>query len=195
MKIVCVALIIGVFVGPGRSQRLPEMTSPFQGRWDLVLTAPDGSTSPRLMDYVEGRDPLIRIQPRGGSVHPAYDVDVDGPHVTLTLDKATDKRPAVKWDLHIKNKVMTGTQTTGDQVVQIKGVKAPDLKREMPRQWGKAEPIFNGKDLTGWEPTSTTAKNNWIAQDGDLVNTAHGANLRTTQKYEDFKLHIEFNCP
>ncbi len=88
MKIVCVAVIIGVLVGPGRSQRLPEMTSPFQGRWDMVLTAPDGSTSPRWMDYVEGRDPLIRIQPRGGSVHPAYDVNVDGPHITLVMDKA-----------------------------------------------------------------------------------------------------------
>ena len=147
------------------------------------------------MDYVEGRDPLIRIQPRGGSVHPAYDVDVDGPHITLTMDKANDKRPATTWDLKIKNKVITGTQKTGDQIAQIKGVKAPELKREMPKQWTKAEPIFNGKDLTGWEPTSTTAKNNWVAQDGMLVNTAHGANIKTARTFDDFKLHIEFNCP
>jgi hypothetical protein len=180
---------------PAYSQPLPSTTSPFQGRWDLVLTMPDGTTSPRWMDYVEGRDPLIRIQPRGGSVHPAYDVNVDGPSITLTLDKANDKRPATTWDLKIKNKIITGTQKTGDQIVQIKGVKAPDLKREAPKQWTKAEPIFNGKDLTGWEPTSTTAKNNWVAEDGMLVNTAHGANIKTTRTFDDFKLHIEFNCP
>ncbi len=196
MKIVCVALMIAVFVGPGRSQRLPEMTSPFQGRWDLVLTAPDGSTSPRWMDYVESRDPLIRIQPRGGSVHPAYDVNVDGPHITLVMDKATAKHAATTWDLKVKNKVITGTQTTGTEIVQIKGVKAPELKREQaPKVWTKAEPIFDGKDLNGWEPIPATAKNNWVAEDGNLVNTAHGANLMTTRKFDDFKLHIEFNCP
>jgi hypothetical protein len=177
------------------AQALPNMTSPFTGRWDLVLTAADGTTSPRWMDYVEGRDPLIRIQPGGGSVHPAYDVNVDGTHITLTMDKANDKRPATTWDIKIKNKQIVGTQTIGDRVWQIKGVKAPDLLRDPPKKWAAAESLFNGKDLTGWEPTSEKAKNNWVAQDGNLVNLAHGANIKTTRKFDDFKLHIEFNCP
>src|SRR5271163_3728628 len=101
MRILYVVVTLAGFLIPGQSQRLPETISPFQGRWDLVLTMPDGSTSPRWMDYVEGRDPLIRIQPRGGSVHPAYDVNVDGPSITLTMDKANDKRPATTWDLKI----------------------------------------------------------------------------------------------
>jgi hypothetical protein len=193
MKIVFGAAMVAAL---GCSQRLPEITSQYQGRWDMVLTMPDGSTSPRWMDYVEGRDPLVRIQPRGGSVHPAYDVMVDGSHLTLIMEKATDKHAATTWDLKIKNKVITGTQTTGDVVAQLKGVKAPELKREeTPKVWSKAEPIFNGHDLTGWEPTPASAKNNWIAEDGNLVNTAHGANIKTTRKFDDFKLHIEFNCP
>jgi 3-keto-disaccharide hydrolase len=192
MRTLSVAVLLS---GLALAQRLPEITSPYQGRWDLVLTMPDGSTSPRWMDYVEGRDPLIRIQPRGGSVHAAYDVQVDGPSVTLVMDKATAKNPAVTWDLKIKNKVLTGTQRSGDQVATIKGVKSPELKREVtPRVWTKPESIFNGHDLTGWEPIGN-AKNNWVAEDGNLVNTAHGANIKTTRKFEDFKLHIEFNCP
>src|SRR5271163_504583 len=130
MKIFWAAAIAAVLISRIHSQRLPETISPFQGRWDLVLTMPDGSTSPRWMDYVERRDPLIRIQPRGGSVHPAYDVDVDGPHITLVMDKANDKRPATTWDLKIKNKVLTGTQTSGNVVAKITGVRAPELKRE-----------------------------------------------------------------
>ena len=192
MRFLFVALVLATRVF---SQPLPNTTSPFEGRWDLVLTAPDGATSPRWMDYVEGRDPLIRIQPGGGSVHGASDIYVEGPHITLTMDKANDKRPATTWDLKIKNKIITGTQTTGGRIVQIKGVKAPELRRDPPRSWTKAEPIFNGKDLTGWEPTSDKAKNNWVAQDGMLINTAHGANIKTTRKFDDFKLHIEFNCP
>jgi hypothetical protein len=193
MKIVWVAAMVA---SVGFGQRLPDTQSPFQGRWDMVLTMPDGTSSPRWMDYVETRDPLIRIQPRGGSVHPAYDVDVDGPHITMTVDKATDKRPATTWDLKIKNKIITGTQKSGDVVATIKGVKAPDLRREeMPKVWSKPEALFNGHDLTGWEPIPATAKNNWVAENGDLVNTAHGANIKTTRTFNDFKLHIEFNCP
>src|SRR5450759_3138742 len=32
-------------------------------------------------------------------------------------------------------------------------------------------------------------------KDGELVNESKGANLKTTRKFDDFKLHIEFNCP
>jgi hypothetical protein len=179
----------------GPAQLLPEMTSAYQGRWDLVVTLPDGSTSPRWMDYLERRDPLIRIQPQGGSVHPAYDPNVDGPHISMIVEKATSAHPATTWDLRIRNNAIVGTQKRGDEVAQIKGVKAPELKHDPPRTWLKPEPIFTGKDLTGWEPTNPAAKNNWTAEDGMLVNTARGSNIRTTRKFDDFKLHIEFNCP
>lgn len=32
-------------------------------------------------------------------------------------------------------------------------------------------------------------------EDGVLLNKEHGANLKTTRKFDDFKLHIEYNCP
>jgi 3-keto-disaccharide hydrolase len=32
-------------------------------------------------------------------------------------------------------------------------------------------------------------------KNGELVNEDHGSNLKTTRKFDDFKLHIEFNCP
>ncbi|HLX44302.1 MAG TPA: DUF1080 domain-containing protein [Bryobacteraceae bacterium] len=194
MRILPVAALLAVLSLPTRSQLL-ENINPFQGRWDLVVTMPDGSSSPRWMDYLERRDPLIRVQPQGGSVHPAYDPNVDGPHISMIVEKATDAHPATIWDLKIKNNVIIGTQKRGDVIAQIKGVKAPELKRTPPRAWNKPEPIFTGKDLTGWEPVNPAAKNNWVAEDGMLVNTAKGANIRTTRTFDDFKLHVEFNCP
>ena len=32
-------------------------------------------------------------------------------------------------------------------------------------------------------------------ESGDLVNEPPGANLKSTRKFEDFKLHLEYNCP
>jgi Domain of Unknown Function (DUF1080) len=48
--------------------------------------------------------------------------------------------------------------------------------------------------LSGWQPDKPS-ENRWKAQNGELVNEAAGANIRTTRKFYDFKLHIEYNCP
>jgi hypothetical protein len=35
----------------------------------------------------------------------------------------------------------------------------------------------------------------WAVRDGQLINEAKGSNIKTTRKFDDFKLHIEYNCP
>src|SRR5207253_11289430 len=77
---------------------------------------------------------------------------------------------------------------------EITGVPAPALKRKAPESWSKPEPLFNGRDLTGWEPDDPS-QNHWKARDGELVNEKAGANIRLKQAFDDFKLHIEYNCP
>jgi hypothetical protein len=164
--------------------------NPFAGRWDLTLTPANGQTSwPQWMELVDnGGTPEVRVQPRGGGVFPVKDVKTEGSHLTLGVSKT------VTWELDVAGDRITGTQK-GNAAAQIAGVRAPVLKRPMPKSWTNPEPIFNGKDLTGWEPTVPNAPNNWVAEDGVLLNKAHGANLKTTRKFEDFKLHIEYNCP
>jgi hypothetical protein len=60
------------------------------------------------------------------------------------------------------------------------------------------------KDLKGWEPIGNVENNRWIARNGELVKDnsevpgqrTHGAaNIMTTEKFQDFKLHIEVNFP
>ena len=85
---------------------------------------------------------------------------------------------------------------------QIAGLHAPALKRAAPTAWGAPEPLFNGKDITGWEPINNTPdtvdmhfSNHWTVKDGELVNEGRGSNLRSTRTFNDFKVHVEFNCP
>jgi hypothetical protein len=98
------------------------------------------------------------------------------------------------WELDAAGDKLTGVQKRGTNSLALAGVRAPELKRNPPAAWTDPEPLFNGKDLTGWEPTDP-AQNHWIVQNGELVNQAHGANLRGTRKFDDFKVHLEFNCP
>ena len=130
------------------------------------------------------------MQPRSGSVRPVTDVKAEGNHLTLGFGGGTT------WELNVSGDKISGQQKKGDAVqASVEGVRAPTLRRPMPKAWSDPQPIFDGKDLTGWEPTASGATNNWVADNGVLLNKAHGANLKTTRKFDDFKLHIEYNCP
>ena len=173
---------------------LIHAASPVAGRWDIKVST-DKDTYPDWMELVEKDGaPQVRVQPRTGSVHPVTNVKLDGSHLTLTFSAATKKNPEVTWDVTVSGDRLTGTQKRGDAVVaKLDGVRAPELKKPMPKSWSRAQRIFNGKDLTGWEPFQ--GENHWVVQNGELVNLEHGADLRTTRKFQDFKLHIELNCP
>ena len=187
MKQICAVLVVAAgLVVPVWSQK---GGSPFTGRWDITVTS--GATSyPDWMEFVEkDSNPAVRIQPRGGSVRPVKEVRMEGSHLILTLN------PGMTWDLTLDGDKLTGVQKRGDKVTaQLAGQRAPELKRNPPKAWTKPEALFNGKDLSGWEPDNPAA-NHWVAQDGVLLNQTKGANLRSVRKFDDFKLHIEFNCP
>ena len=85
----------------------------------------------------------------------------------------------------------------GSQAASIPfvGRRAPSLRRAMPAAWSAPKRLFNGKDLTGWTP-SPFGQNYWAVRDGTLVTTTpEGANLLTVEKFQDFKLHVEFRFP
>jgi hypothetical protein len=168
---------------------------PFAGRWDLTVK----SSSAVYPAWIEVTDkdgkPEARIQPRGGSVRAAHDVKLSGNTLVLTISPAAEDRPAVSWEFNVKGNILTGAVKRGADVqAQIGGQRAPELKNKPPRNWMPPEALFNGKDLTWWTP-GTPAENHWAVENGELVNKEAGSNLRTTGKFEDFKLHFEFNCP
>jgi len=166
--------------------------NPFIGRWDFNMT---GQRATWL--GVSDREGKLEVwfQPTGGNLYEVKDFKLDGPHLTLNLAAATENRPALTWELEAKDGKLSGVQKRGDSTVELTGVRAPVLKRSAPKAWTNPEPLFNGKDLDGWAPLGSPASSHWIVQDGLLVNQAHGANLRTTRTFEDFKVHYEVNCP
>jgi hypothetical protein len=196
---------------PALSQKI---SNPFAGRWDMTVTRGD-DTFPSWMELVEkDGNPQVRVQGRTGNVNPAAAVKMDGSHLIITVLRMAPARPASEdrpalparpeliWELTAKGGKLTGTQRQGDTVWQLTGVRAPALKRAAPKAWSDLEPLFNGRDLSGWEPINNTpglrdgpAASHWVAKNGELVNEARGANLRTIGTFSDFKLHIEYNCP
>src|SRR4051794_3212227 len=161
-RLVPISLVI--FASSAFSQGL----SPFTGRWDFTVTSARG-TYPQWMELTEKDGaPQIRIQPRGGAVRPAVAAKVEGSHLLITVASAAGDRPEVKWDLTASGGKLTGTQKSGDAVdAQLAAVRAPELKRPEPKAWTTPEPLFNGKDLTGWEPIGDPSKSHWVAKNNE----------------------------
>ncbi len=151
----------------------PGASSPFVGHWDFNVKTPGRDVGANWLGVADKSGTLeIWWQPAGGNVYQVKDFKTDGKPLTLTLN------PKLTWDLEAPGgSKLIGTQKNGDKSQGIEGVRSPDLIRPEPKAWSTPEPLFNGKDLTGWEPIGDPAKSHWKVEDGMLVNAEHGANL------------------
>ena len=178
----------------------------FLGRWDMAVTPAAGSPYPQWMELTDTGGKIEgRVQPRGGAWHPIVGAQMQSGKLIVVVGES-GSGPATSWELtSTSSGKLAGIEKHGDaDGPMLAGVKAPSLDRPMPKQWTKPRPLLDGKDLKGWEPIGNVENNKWVARDGELVNdnpevpgqNVHGAaNIKTTEKFQDFKLHIEVNCP
>lgn len=180
-------------------------TKEFLGRWDMTVTPATGQPYPQWMELMENGGKIEgRVQPRGGAWHPIVGAHVESGKLIVDVGQAGPSE--ISWELTSPSSgKLTGMEKRGDtEGPTLAGVKAPLLDRPMPKKWTKPRPLFDGTDLNGWEPIGNVENNKWVARNGELVNdnpeipgkSVHGAaNIKTTEKFQDFKLHIEVNCP
>ena len=61
------------------------------------------------------------------------------------------------------------------------------------------QPLFNGKDTTGWHLRNPKGPNSWSVADGVLKNTVnkgeHGTDLVTDAKFWNFTVRYEYQVP
>jgi len=174
---------------------LAQKGNPFLGRWDFNIASGNTTRASWLGISDKGGEVEVWYQPTGGNVYKVKNFKIEGSHISILITAAAAKRPEVTWELDASGDKLTGVQKRGDNSMPLAGVRAPELKRKEPKKWDKPVALFNGKDLTGWEPMGPANTNHWVVKDGLLLNEDHGANLKSTGKYQDFKLHFEVNYP
>ena len=174
---------------------LSQSSNPLIGNWGFNIPTPEGQRAAWLGISSKGEGLAVWFQPTGGHVVEVKDAKVEGAHLTFMAGKETDKHPATTWDLTAANGKLTGHQMQGSKSTPLVGMHEPKLDRPMPAGWSAPVALFDGKDTKGWESIGDTANNHWVVKDGLLVNEAHGANLRSSRTFTDFKVHFEVNCP
>jgi ketosteroid isomerase-like protein len=181
---------------------------PVIGRWNITVNAGPRVAFPSWLEIQQsGFTSLVgRFVGRIGSARPIGRVEWSAADSTFrfTIPPEWVRDPR---DLRVEGRLVGDSLvgTMGPPVglnvgspaatVPFVGRRAPSLRRPMPAAWSAPRPLFNGKDLSGWTP-SPFGRNYWAVRDGTLVTTAaEGSNLLTVEKFQDFKLHVEYRLP
>ena len=191
-------LAVAVALAPSiaaRAQQTPP--PPLVGRWDLVVSDSSGTYPSWLEVTPSGYNALVgRFVGQFGSARPVGNVAYDNGAFSFAIPPQWEQGKAdLRLEAKIEGEKLTGTivNPAGDRHT-FTGTRAPALRRASAPTWGAPVMLFNGKDLTGWT-TQGGGKSNWKVVSGVLTSPAPGANLMTTQKFNDFKLHLEFRYP
>jgi hypothetical protein len=168
---------------------------PFLGRWDLTLKAPDGDKPSWLEVQQQGGQLKARFTGRWGNARPLPKVEVSDGRITFVSPKEEEESKSdLVFQGQLSGQQLNGTVNGPDgNTWQWIGVRAPALDKTGTTHWGKPVQLFNGKDLSGWRQ-SKAGPPDWTVKDGTLVSPGSGPEIISDHKFQDFKLHLEFNC-
>ncbi len=162
------------------------------GRWDISMDE-NGKTVPSWLEVkLSGFSTLVGyFVGVSGSARPVSRVNFDNGKFNFTIPPQWEAGNGnVVVEGMVENDKIKGTLVSSEgKKHSFSGVKAPYLNRTAKPEWGQPIELFNGKDLTGWK---AMGENQWQVKDGILTSPKSGANLVSTQKFNDFKLHAEF---
>ena len=168
----------------------------FLGRWDLTLKAPDREYPSWLELRQENRQLAAEMVGRWGNARPLPTAELSNGHLKFVSPKEEeDSKADLVFEGMLSGKILSGTLNGPDgKTWQWTGRRAPSLKRAAPPSWAASIVLFNGKDLTGWQEDKPGASPAWKVENGVLLTPGNGPELINNSKFEDFKLHVEFNC-
>lgn len=179
-----------------KSARSGASVKSFLGRWDLTLKAPEREYPSWIEIQQDNGELKAQFVSRWGNARPLPEITITNGHLRFVSPKAEEERKDdMVFEGTMKGQMLSGTTTGQDGTPWTwTGRRAPSLKRSSSPKWGKPIKLFNSKDLTGWKPDKPNPASEWKVENGNLVSPGHGPELINNSKFEDFKLHIEFNC-
>ena len=166
------------------------------GRWDLTVDLGNKLVPSWLEVKLSGMKTLVGyFVADGGSARPISKVNFNDGKISFSIPPQWDESDKdMVFEAVLKGDKLTGTIISSKgQRQTLVGERAPLLKRTSAVTWGEPIKIFNGLNLDGWH--ASKKKNQWVAENGIMKSPQSGANIITDQKFNDFKLHIEFRYP
>jgi hypothetical protein len=200
-------ILISVFVC--NAQRV-ESDSPLIGSWDFTIMMEQdqldnlGLFRHGLMSS-SGFPGWLKVKLSGFSTLVGYYVGYEGsarPIAEVHYDADKDKYhftippqwmdiDDIYFEFTLKDDKLEGFKMLDGNKLKFTGVRAPSLERKEPPVWGNPVNLLT-ENMDRW---IIPENNKFKMVDGVLVNPEKGGNLITNQKFDDFKLSVEFRYP
>ncbi|MGK0495421.1 MAG: hypothetical protein ACJAU2_001811 [Maribacter sp.] len=172
-----------------------QEADPLEGRWNMTVSY-EGKELPSWLEISHsGRNTLIgRFTYAMGSARPIAEVQQFDDVFYFSIPPQWEEGAS---DMEFRGKKegegIKGTMIyTDGKSYDWTATKAPTLAVNDNPKWGKAQKLFNGKDLAGW---IAEKENQWTITSGILTSDKAGVNLITEEKFTDFRLQAEFRYP
>lgn len=175
----------------------PVDVSAYLGRWDLTLKSPEREYASWLEITRHDGGIQARLVSRWGHARPLPTAELVNGGIRFVSPKEEEGRTDgdMIFEGRLQGKVLVGNTSGPDGTPwSWRGERAPSLERKQAPMWGTPVNLFNGKDLDGWHLTDPGTANPWRVEGGTLSSPGRGADLVSDRTFDDFKLHVEFNC-
>jgi hypothetical protein len=169
------------------------------GRWDLTIGVADNAYPSWLEITVKDGQLSGRFVGRFGSARPIKKIAFENGRLTFSLPAQYEKSTAdmsFAATLSPAGDKLKGTTKSeeGAELTWV-GLRAPALPKPKNVKWAAPIELFNGIDLAGWKLKDPKGPNGWKAVNHVMQNAMPSGDIRTEKEFNNFKLHIEFNCP
>ncbi|MGD0500119.1 MAG: DUF1080 domain-containing protein [Bryobacteraceae bacterium] len=184
--------------------------SDFNGRWDIKTIQPQPRAWWVELNGVGTASPSGRfVSAYGGAMNDINTITVSNGELRFviippasrggreTQNKEEPRLGPYVYTARLVSGKLEGAFTREGQTtppVRWTGVRAPAITDKDDGAWKEGKPIalFNGKDLSGWQPLHRDVEMKWSVVDGILRNAPPTTDILTTQKFWNFKLHVDF---
>lgn len=161
------------------------------GRWDMTVSLPNGDSAASWLEIEKsGTGALVgQFVGMGGSARPISEImfDSQSQKYSFTIPPQWGGNN-MHLEFSLENGNLTGKMGPFSGVmIPWTGVRAPELIRTSVPKWGKPDHLLK-HGLADW----IVPDKFWTFKKGVLIHNGHGGNLITKQKFQDFKLHVEF---
>lgn len=195
LAVLCITLLSAPLISASASHLNTMADQKIIGRWDVTVHEANGGQYPSWFEVTDNAGKLAgRFVGRVGSQRPIKTIEFANGKLTFSLPVQYERHKSdLKFEGSLVGSRLEGTtfDPSGATLKWI-AVRAPKLDRRSVPRWGKPITLFNGRDLTGWKVRDARRADTWRVVDGVLENTPRGTDLLTEQKFNDFKLHVEF---
>jgi hypothetical protein len=199
MRVVLTALIVmssGFAIGDD---------SQFNGRWDISVNGDSPRGRAWWLEVTGAGTETLKgkfVGTPGGQLDDIPKLSIQDGELRFVFDKKylRDQKGLQKglyWARLEDGKLKGTFEIEGDPSTYLEwiGTRAPALPDKDDGTWKRGDPVtlFDGKDLTGWQPFPPGKPSGWGVKDGILGNNPNAHDLVSDKKFFNFDLHVEYS--